>query len=114
LLTAYGGTQDPLFKRVILQSITHENKYNRTGGLEDMTKAVAKGVGCVGRGAGLIACMRKADGKALADVNRKIAADAPLGTFPFGSAVSACYISYLLIGLQAGFRRLVERANGGV
>jgi carboxylesterase type B len=84
LVTAYGGTQDPLFKRAILQSMTHQNKYNRTDGLEDMTKAVAKGVGCDGRGAELIACMRKADGKALADVNRNITGNAPLGTFPFG------------------------------
>jgi carboxylesterase type B len=84
LLTAYGGTQDPLFKRAILQSMTYQNKYNRTHSLEDMTKAVAKEVGCVGNGTELVACMRNADGRTLAEANRNITRNAPLGTFPFG------------------------------
>lgn len=67
-LTAFGGTQDPLFSRAILQSPGLAFAFDRKGSLEQVFQTFAKSAGCAGKG---VACLRAASAEALEAANKK-------------------------------------------
>lgn len=61
-LTAFGGTQDPLFSRAILESPASPFSFDRKGNLEKAFRTFATRAGCDGKG---VACLRAASANAL-------------------------------------------------
>jgi len=78
---AFGGTQDPLFRKAILQSPAFQALYDRAGAVETTFQNFSAQAGCGGRG---LACLRQANIEDLSNANAAIIADAPPGTFGFG------------------------------
>ena len=68
-LTAFGGTQDPLFSRAVLQSPAYEFLFDRKGSLEQTFQDFAGFAGCAGQG---VSCLRNANTKALSDANEAL------------------------------------------
>ncbi|EKG14797.1 Carboxylesterase type B [Macrophomina phaseolina MS6] len=66
LLTAGGGTVDPLFKRLVLQSPAFDFSWDRRGRLEDQTQQFLSDAGCAGQGVG---CLRQVSSEALKAAN---------------------------------------------
>ncbi|KAL8899741.1 MAG: hypothetical protein Q9207_006038 [Kuettlingeria erythrocarpa] len=68
-LTAFGGTQDPLFSRAVLQSPGFQPKFDRKGDLETIFQNFTALAGCAGEG---LACLRAASADALDNANVKL------------------------------------------
>lgn len=93
-LVAFGGTQDPLFSRAIVQSPGFTPLFDRKGTLEVTFQEFARRAGCAGRG---IACLRKAGAATLEAANIAINAAAPSGTFGFGPAADGSFVRQLAV-----------------
>lgn len=65
-LTAFGGTQDPLFSKAILQSPGLGLSFDREGSLEQAFQNFATRAGCAGKG---VDCLRAASAETLAAAN---------------------------------------------
>lgn len=65
-LTAFGGTQHPLFSKAILLSPATGFEFDRKGLLEQKFQAFATRAGCTGKG---LACLRAASTQALEAAN---------------------------------------------
>ncbi|KAK8154620.1 Alpha/Beta hydrolase protein [Phyllosticta citrichinensis] len=65
-ITAFGGTQDPLFRRAILQSPAFDLRWDRRGALEVQFQNFAKNAGCEGK---RLDCLRRASPEALKRAN---------------------------------------------
>lgn len=66
LLTAGGGTVDPLFKRLLLQSPAFDFSWDRRGTLENQTQKFLSDAGCAGKD---VSCLRQASPEALKAAN---------------------------------------------
>lgn len=67
-LTAFGGAQDPLFSRAILQSPASPFSFDRKGNLERAFQTFASQVGCAEKG---LACLRAASVETLKAANNQ-------------------------------------------
>lgn len=65
-LTAFGGTQDPLFSKAILLSPGFGLSFDRNGTLEQEFQNFATRAGCAGKG---LVCLRAASAEALKAAN---------------------------------------------
>jgi carboxylesterase type B len=77
-LTAFGGKQDPLFRRLVLQSPFLEPRMNPV--LDEQYKQFEKGAGCEGKG---LACLRTATLDAIKEGSTAATKISP-GTFMLG------------------------------
>lgn len=93
-LVAFGGTQDPLFKKSVLQSPAFSLAFDRKGGLEDIFQAFATAAGCAGQG---LACLRAASPTVLASANRFVSENAPSGASVYGPAPDGNLIRQLAL-----------------
>ncbi|KAL1387620.1 Alpha/Beta hydrolase protein [Phyllosticta capitalensis] len=65
-MTAFGGKQDPLFRRAILQSPAFDLRWDRRGALEVQFQNFSKNAGCEGQG---VDCLRRASPEDLKRAN---------------------------------------------
>ena len=86
-LTAFGGTQDPLFSKAIVQSPANWLSFDRKGSLEQAFQKFAARAGCAGKG---VACLRAASAEAL-----KAANDAEF--YAFAPSADGKYVRQLAI-----------------
>ena len=93
-LTAFGGTQDPLFSKAMLQSPAFVIGYDRKGLIEDVFQNFTSLAGCAGQG---VACLRAADAATLANANTKLNEDGPESTFAVGPSADGHWIRQLAI-----------------
>ena len=80
-ITAFGGKQNPLFKRAVMQSPFLEPRIDRAGYLENHYRWFLKGAGCEGKG---IECLRSASLRSISKGGDAVFENAPNGTFAFG------------------------------
>ena len=80
-LISFGGTQDPLFSRAVLQSPAYQYKFDRRGTLEQTFRNFTALAGCAGQG---VSCLQAASAATLNAANTAIANSTPDGTFAFG------------------------------
>ena len=108
-LTAFGGQQDPLFSRTVLQSPAFEPNFDRRGRQEDTFKSFLSLAGCAGQGVG---CLRAASAEALDNANVKLNTAGPSGTFAVGPSVDGSWVRQLpAVELTSGrnpFRKLLQ------
>ena len=93
-LAAFGGTQDPLFSRALLQSPAFEIMFDRQGLVEDVFQNFTSLVGCTGQG---IECLRASDEATLQDANVKLNEQGPEGTFAVGPAADGSWVRQLAV-----------------
>ena len=91
-LTAFGGTQDPLFSRAVLQSPAFQTKFDRKGDLEATFQNFTALAGCAGQD---LACLRAASADALDNANIKLNEDGPMGTFAVGPSADGSWVRQL-------------------
>ncbi|KAL8951799.1 MAG: hypothetical protein Q9222_002248 [Ikaeria aurantiellina] len=91
-LIAFGGSQDPLFSRAVLQSPAFQPMYDRKGKLEQTFQNFTALAGCAGQG---VACLRAASPEVLQEANRALTTQAAPGTFPVGPSVDGKLIRQL-------------------
>lgn len=80
-LVAFGGTQDPLFSRAVLQSPAFQFTFDRKGSLEQTFQNFTALAGCAGQG---VACLRAASAETLDRANTKLNEEGTMGTFAVG------------------------------
>ena len=80
-LISFGGTQDPLFSKAVLQSPAYQYKFDRRGTLEQTFQNFTALAGCAGQG---VSCLQAASAATLDAANTAIANSTPDGTFAFG------------------------------
>ncbi|KAL8994964.1 MAG: hypothetical protein Q9169_005205 [Polycauliona sp. 2 TL-2023] len=68
-LVAFGGTQDPLFSRAVLQSPAFNIAFDRKGKLEQTFQKYATLAGCAGQS---VACLRAASPETLEKANKEL------------------------------------------
>lgn len=108
-LTAFGGTQDPLFSKAILQSPAFEILYDRRGILEGVYQNFTELAGCAGKG---VDCLRAVDEATLQDANFKLAEEGPEGTFSVGPAADGGWVRQLpTLELQTGMFPFLSHAQ---
>lgn len=93
-LVAFGGTQDPLFSRAVMQSPAFEFMFDRKGGLEDVFNNFTELAGCSGQG---VACLRAASAETLQSANTALNEQGPEGTFAVGPAADGNLIRQLAV-----------------
>ena len=91
-LVSYGGTQDPLFSKAILQSPAFQAAFDRRGLLEDTFQNFTALVGCAGQG---LACLRAASAEALDKANTALNTAGPSGTFAVGPSTDGSFVRQL-------------------
>ena len=91
-LTAFGGTQDPLFSKAVLQSPAFEIAWDREGLVEDVFQNFTSLAGCAGQG---VACLRAADAATLQDANTKLNVEGPESTFAVGPTADGSWVRQL-------------------
>lgn len=91
-LIAFGGKQDPLFSRAVLQSPGNMFKFDRKGDLEQKFQDFAASAGCAGKG---LSCLRAATTKSLSDANNALNEAAPNGTNYIGPSVDGKWVRQL-------------------
>ncbi|KAE9984371.1 hypothetical protein EG328_008857 [Venturia inaequalis] len=82
-LTAFGGTQDPLFRQAMLQSPAFQPIFDRDGLAEDVFKRFETQAGCTGQG---FACLAAISTERFQSASDAVVKQAPPGTFSFGPA----------------------------
>ena len=87
-LISYGGTQDPLFSKAILQSPAFAYSYDRKGLLEDTFQNFTALAGCAGQG---LACLRAASPETLDKANTALNKGGPPGTFAVGPSADGSF-----------------------
>ncbi len=80
-LVAFGGTQDPLFSRAVVQSPAFQFTFDRKGTLEQTFQNFTALAGCAGQG---VACLRAASAETLDKANTKLNTEGTMGTFAVG------------------------------
>ncbi|KAF2667470.1 alpha/beta-hydrolase [Microthyrium microscopicum] len=90
-LIAFGGKQDPLFKRAIVMSPAFQPMGDRrkNGNLEKTFQNVTELAGCKGKG---IACLRTVPTSKLNAVNQQLQDNTPQGTFSVGPSSDGRWI----------------------
>jgi carboxylesterase type B len=83
-LIAFGGKQDPLFKRAIIASPFLEPRTDRHGMLENQFKTFEAGAGCAGKG---VACLRAASLRSLKRATDAVFKSSPDRAFAFGYGI---------------------------
>lgn len=91
-LSAFGGTQDPLFSRAVLQSPAFAFEFDRKGALEQTFQNFTALAGCEGKG---VACLRAASEETLKSANTKLNEQGPQGTFAVGPAADGRWVRQL-------------------
>lgn len=82
-LTAFGGTQDPLFRQAILQSPAFQLLFDRDGLAEDVFKRFETEAGCANQG---FACLAAISTERFQNASDAIIRQSPPSTFAFGPA----------------------------
>lgn len=88
-LTAFGGSQHPLFSRAVLQSPAFQPKFDREGDLEATFRNFTALAKCAGEG---LACLRAASAKILDHANVKLNEGGLPGTFAVGPSVDGSWV----------------------
>ncbi|KAL8746200.1 MAG: hypothetical protein Q9190_001754 [Brigantiaea leucoxantha] len=91
-LVAFGGTQDPLFSRAVLQSPAFQFAFDRKGTLEQTFQNFTALAGCAGQG---VACLRAADAATLDKANTALNIAGAPGTFAVGPSADGSLIRQL-------------------
>ena len=91
-LVVRGGTENPLFKRAILQSPAFATRWDRKGSLEEVFNRFAAFANCAGGG---LACLKAASPQALDRANQLLQLSAPRGGYVVGPAADGKYIRQL-------------------
>lgn len=93
-LVSFGGSQNPLFSRVVMQSPAFQFLFDRKGGLEQTFQNFTTLAGCAGQG---LACLRAASAETLQSANTKLNEQGPEGTFAVGPAADGNLIRQLAV-----------------
>ena len=93
-LVGFGGTQDPLFSRAVMQSPAFQFKFDRKGGLEQVFQNFTALTGCAGQG---LACLRAASAETLQTANVALNEQGPAGTFAVGPSADGSLIRQLAV-----------------
>ena len=93
-LVSFGGTQNPLFNRAVLQSPALEFLLDRKGSLEQTFQNFTTLAGCAGQG---LACLRAASAETLRNANTKLNEQGPEGAFAVGPAADGNLIRQLAV-----------------
>lgn len=93
-LVSFGGTQDPLFSKAVMQSPAFQLLFDRKGGLEQAFQNFTALAGCAGQG---VACLRTASAEALQSANTNLIEQAPEGTGVVGPAADGKLIRQLAV-----------------
>lgn len=88
-ITAFGGKQDPLFNKVVLQSTVTQSFVDRRGMVEDLFNQFANHSGCPPRD---LACLRRADSATLVAANDQLVKSPPIGAFGPGPAPDGQFV----------------------
>jgi carboxylesterase type B len=80
-LTAYGGKQPALFRKVVIQSAAYDALIDRKGTLEETFQNLTAAAGCTGKG---LACMRALSFTQMKAAQDKFMDTLPVGKFGFG------------------------------
>ena len=80
-LVSFGGNQDPLFSRAVVQSPAFAIKLDRKGVLEETFQNFTALAGCAGQG---VPCLRAASAATLKAANTKLNTEVPEGTMAVG------------------------------
>ena len=91
-LVSYGGAQDPLFSKAVMQSPAFQSLFDRKGSLERTFQNFTKLAGCAGQG---VACLRAASAEALSHANTKLNEEGPSGSFAVGPSTDGNLIRQL-------------------
>lgn len=91
-LIAFGGTQDPLFSRAVLESPAYEFLFDRKGSLEQNFQDFAAFAGCSGQG---VSCLRAANITTLSDANIALNEAATDGTLYIGPSADGSFVRQL-------------------
>jgi carboxylesterase type B len=91
-MSAYGGKQDPLFSKAIMQSPAFQTIWDRNGWMEEVYQNFTRDVGCP---SGNLECLRQASVATLRLANRKIQGYATRGGFSLGPASDGSYVRQL-------------------
>lgn len=93
-LVAFGGTQDPLFARAVMQSPAFAFSFDRKGSLEQVFQNFAQLAGCTGQG---VACLRAASAQTLQSANAALNQNAPPGTSAVAPSADGHFIRQLAV-----------------
>ena len=88
-LIAFGGKQDSLFRKAIVQSPAFLSALDRDGVLETTLKAFEREAGCAGKG---LSCLSSVPTSAIAKANEIVIKAAPPGSFAFGPSSDGVFI----------------------
>ena len=107
-LVAFGGTQDPLFSKAVIQSPAFGPKFDRKGSIEDNFQNFTELAGCSGQG---VACLRAASAETLHSANTALIQQVPSGIRALGPAADGTLIRQLAVlefasGMFASLLRL--------
>ena len=91
-LVAFGGTQDPLFSKAVMQSPAFALAFDRKGALESTFQNFTSLAGCAGQG---VACLRAASADTLNKANTALNLAGPAGTFAVGPSTDGSMIRQL-------------------
>ena len=91
-LVSFGGSQDPLFSKAVMQSPAFQILFDRKGGLEQTFQNFTTLAGCAGQG---LSCLRAASAETLQNANTKLNEQGPEGTFAVGPAADGNLIRQL-------------------
>lgn len=93
-LVAFGGTQDPLFTKAVMQSPAFQYRFDRKGGLEQSFLNFTELAGCSGQG---VACLRAASAETLKNANTALNEQGPEGTFAVGPSADGSIVRQLAV-----------------
>ena len=93
-LVSFGGTQNPLFSKAVMQSPAFQLSFDRKGGLEQTFQNFTTLAGCAGQG---VACLRAASAETLQNANTKLNEQGPEGTFAVGPSADGNLIRQLAV-----------------
>ncbi|KAL9074453.1 MAG: hypothetical protein Q9161_002241 [Pseudevernia consocians] len=93
-LVSFGGSQDPLFSKAVMQSPAFQLLLDRKGGLEQTFQNFTTLAGCAGQG---LACLRSASAETLQSANTELNVQGPEGTFAVGPAADGNLIRQLAV-----------------
>ncbi|KAL8667906.1 MAG: hypothetical protein Q9202_000371 [Teloschistes flavicans] len=91
-LVAFGGTQDPLFSKAVLQSAAFQPLFDRKGTLEQTFQNFTALAGCAGQG---VACLRAASADTLNQANTALNTHVTPGTYAVGPSADGNFIRQL-------------------
>jgi carboxylesterase type B len=99
-LTAFGGSQDPLFSQAILQSPAYEPLWDRNGSMNQMYASFLNFSGCAGK---QVDCLRSASETSLVNANKQLQGLGPQGSFVVGPSIDGSWVNRLSsVDLQRG------------